>query len=86
MRIQMCFMWYMLWQVQIAAACPICDKRQPKATQGFTHGTGPQSNWDWVIISIVVAITLVTLVLSVKHLVRPGETDAGHIKQSLLSN
>ncbi len=67
-------------------ACPACEKNQPKITQGLTHGTGPQSNWDWVIIAVITAITILTLIYSVKFLIKPGEKNANHIKQSILNN
>jgi hypothetical protein len=71
---------------QIANACPVCEKQQPKLTQGLTHGAGPQSNWDWVIIAIISVITILTLIYSIKYLVKPGEKNEDHIKQSILSN
>ena len=71
---------------QIANACPVCEKQQPKITQGLTHGAGPQSNWDWVIIAIISVITILTLIYSIKYLVKPGEKNEDHIKQSILSN
>jgi hypothetical protein len=71
---------------QIANACPVCEKQQPKITQGLTHGAGPQSNWDWVIIAIISVITILTLIYSVKYLIKPGEKNENHIKQSILSN
>lgn len=67
-------------------ACPACEKNQPKITQGFTHGTGPQSNWDWVIIAVITAITVLTFIYSLKFLIKPGEKNANHIKQSILNN
>ena len=67
-------------------ACPACEKQQPKITQGLTHGGGPGSNWDWVIIAVISLITLVTLFYSVKFLVKPGEKNDNHIKQSILNN
>ncbi len=72
--------------VQIVWACPICEKKQPKITQGLTHGAGPQSNWDWVIIAIITAITMLTLIYSLRYLIKPGEKNSDHIKQSILSN
>lgn len=72
--------------VQIATACPVCEKQQPKITQGLTHGAGPQSNWDWVIITIITAITVFTFIYSLKYLIKPGEKNTNHIKQSILSN
>ena len=71
---------------QIAVACPVCEKQQPKITQGLTHGVGPQSNWDWVIIAIITLIAVLTLIYSIKYLLKPGEKNENHIKQSILSN
>lgn len=71
---------------QIAIACPVCEKQQPKITQGLTHGVGPQSNWDWVIIAITLLITVLTLIYSIKYLIKPGEKNNDHIKQSILRN
>lgn len=71
---------------QITIACPVCEKQQPKITQGLTHGAGPQSNWDWVIIAITSLITVLTLIYSIKYLIKPGEKNEDHIKQSILSN
>lgn len=69
-----------------AFACPACEKQQPKITQGLTHGGGPNSNWDWVIIGIIAAITLLTFIFSLKHLIKPGEKNNDHIKVSILNN
>ena len=70
---------------QIVSACPRCTKQQSKIIQGLTHGTGPQSNWDWVIIAFITALTLLTFIFSLKYLLKPGETSADHIKLSILS-
>ncbi len=67
-------------------ACPACEKNQPKITQGLTHGTGPESNWDWVIIAVITIITLLTFIYSLKFLIKPGEKNSNHIKQSILNN
>lgn len=71
---------------QLANACPVCEKQQPQITQGLTHGTGPQSNWDWVIIGIISGITLITFIFSLKYLIQPGEKNSNHIKQTILEN
>ena len=71
---------------QTIMACPVCEKQQPKITQGLTHGTGPQSNWDWVIIAVITVIAVLILIYSVKYLIKPGEKNTQHIKQSILSN
>ena len=70
---------------QFAIACPACEKQQPKITQGITHGAGPDSNWDWLIIGVIAAITVLTLIFSLKYLIRPGEKNKDHIKLSILS-
>lgn len=67
-------------------SCPVCEKQQPKITQGLTHGAGPQSNWDWIIIAVIALITLLTFIYSLKRLVRPGEKNKDHIKVSILNN
>lgn len=71
---------------QVTNACPVCEKQQPKITKGLTHGAGPQSNWDWVIIAVITAITVFTLIWSLKYLIKPGEKRSNHIKQLILSN
>lgn len=68
-----------------AIACEVCEKQQPAITRGFTHGGGPQSNWDWVIIAIIAIITVLTLIFSLKYLIKPGEKNSGHIKRSILN-
>lgn len=77
---------FVTFSMQVVAACPVCKKQQPTITQGLTHGAGPQSNWDWVIITIILLITLLTLFYSLKYLIKPGEKNANHIKQSILRN
>lgn len=72
--------------LQTVLACPVCEKQQPKITQGITHGSGPQSNWDWLIIIVITVITLLTFLFSLKYLLKPGEKNSDHIKQSILSN
>lgn len=76
-----------LWSlliIQYSYACDTCKLRQPKVTQNLTHGAGPESNWDWFIVAIVIAITLLAFFYSVKYLLRPGEKNKNHIKYSFL--
>lgn len=67
-------------------ACPACEKQQPKILRGITHGAGPQSNWDYVIIWTTVIIVAVTLYYSLRWLIRPGEKSNGHIKRTILND
>lgn len=67
-------------------ACPVCERNQPKILKGITHGAGPESNWDYAIVWITVAIVCCTLFFSVKWLIRPGEKSDHHIKRFILNN
>ncbi|MCC7378864.1 MAG: hypothetical protein R2765_08140 [Ferruginibacter sp.] len=71
--------------IEMVHACPVCEKQQPTITRGITHGAGPQSNWDWLIVTVISIITLATLFYSVKFLVKPGEKNSNHIKNSILN-
>lgn len=67
-------------------ACPLCEKQQPRLLRGITHGTGPESNWDYIIVWVTVLIVLFTLFFSVKWLIRPGEKSDNHIKRFILNH
>lgn len=67
-----------------ALACDVCEKNQPAALRGITHGAGPDSNWDLLIIGCAAVIVLLTLIYSIRYLVRPGEQAAGHIKNIVI--
>ncbi len=71
----------LLTTTTVLYACPACEKQQPALLKGITHGTGPESNWDMVIIWAMVIIVTLTLWLSVKLLIRPGERSPKHIKR-----
>ncbi|MEO8415886.1 MAG: hypothetical protein ABI472_19655 [Ginsengibacter sp.] len=66
-------------------ACPACEKQQPELLRGITHGAGPDGNWDYVIVTISVIIVLITLFLSVKWMIKPGEQSQSHIKRLVLN-
>ncbi|MES2702803.1 MAG: hypothetical protein V4649_09205 [Bacteroidota bacterium] len=68
-----------------AYGCPVCERNKPKALQGITHGSGPDSNWDYVIVAVMTVIAILTLVYSIKWLIRPNEKNANHIKYSFLN-
>lgn len=68
-----------------ALACATCELAQPKYLRGITHGAGPGSNWDLVIVSITSVIVVGTLFFSIKMLIRPGEKSATHIKHLILN-
>ena len=67
-------------------ACTVCEKQQPEILRGITHGTGPENNWDLLIVSAAMGIVLFTLFFSVKWLFFPGEQSETHIKRSIVNN
>jgi hypothetical protein len=85
-KIKTLLLFFVVSPLQSVLACPICEERQPKIARGLTHGAGPQSNWDWVIIALIGAVTLLTFIFSLKYLISPGEKNTDHIKQSILNN
>lgn len=66
-------------------ACDVCEKQQPEILRGITHGPGPQSNWDYLIVSVGAAIVVATFFFSVKWLLSPGEKGEKHIKRIVLN-
>jgi hypothetical protein len=70
---------------QPAIACATCSAQQPKLLRGITHGPGPDSNWDYLIVSITVFITLYALYATIKCILRPAEKDSSHIKRMILN-
>ena len=65
-------------------ACDACNLRQPKITRNITHGTGPESNWDWFLVGLIALITILTLYYSIKYLIKPGEKNREHIKHRII--
>jgi hypothetical protein len=82
-KIQFGFLFFVLL-TGYYSACEACKLQQPKITQKFTHGTGPQSGAEWVIVGIIILTTLFTLFYSLKYLIKPGEANSKHIKNSVL--
>ena len=77
---------FLLFNTVAIFACPVCERNQPKILRGITHGAGPESKWDYVIVWIAVIITTATLIFSLKWLIRPGEHSGRHIKRFILNN
>lgn len=75
----------LLFQTTVILACPVCEKNQPKLLKGIAHGTGPQSNLDYIIVWTAVILVLFTLFYTVKWLIWPGEKAANHIKRTVIN-
>ncbi|ULQ58314.1 hypothetical protein KJS94_08915 [Flavihumibacter rivuli] len=67
-------------------ACPVCEQQQPKFLKGITHGPGPQTNWEWVIVGVMGVITLFILAYTVACFVKPEGKGVQDIKQSILNS
>jgi len=68
-----------------ALACELCKKNQPKILENITHGTGPTGTLDYIIIWSAVVLVSITMILSIKFLAKPEETNADHIKNIVLN-
>lgn len=67
-------------------ACDACKQQQPKLFQGITHGAGPTSNWDYIIVSVMVLITLYSFFALVKYLAKPDDPKHQDIKNIILNS
>ena len=68
----------------LTMACPTCERNQPKILKGIVHGSGPESNWDYISMYLISIITIITLFYSIKYLIKPGEKNTDHIKFTIL--
>lgn len=75
----------LLMQGLVSLACASCRIAQPRYFKDITHGAGPESNWDFLIISVTAVIVVFTLYFSIKWLVQPGEKSENHIKREILN-
>ncbi|MBF2023008.1 hypothetical protein H0I72_01030 [Flavobacterium psychrophilum] len=66
-------------------ACPMCEKQQPKVLRGITHGAGPESNLDYIIVWTMVITVLITLFFALKYLIKPKENQTNHIKRTIIN-
>ncbi len=69
-----------------AIACDACKAQQPKFLQGITHGAGPTSNWDYVVVILMVFITVYSFYALVKCLAKPAEKNHEGIKSIILNS
>lgn len=77
---------FSLWVgLPAALACDLCKKNQPAPLRNITHGTGPQSDWDFLIIAGGLLIVSLTLFYSLKYLIKPRENSPDHIKNRIIS-
>jgi uncharacterized protein YybS (DUF2232 family) len=75
---------FALQSTRLAFACTVCKSQQPKVLQGITHGVGPESVWDYSIIVSSCLLVLITLIMSLRYLIKPKEGSPNHIKYMIL--
>lgn len=75
-----------LLTVSPAIACDVCQDQQPRILRNITHGAGPQGTSDFVIITVAAIIVGLTLIYSIKYLLKPGEKSPDHVKNIILDN
>ncbi len=67
-------------------ACEACNQNQPKILRNITHGSGPQSNWDYFVVISMVLITVYTLYATIRCFVtRKTENKYNDIKNTILT-
>lgn len=76
---------FFLLIINFAFACDACKLQQPEVTRDFTHGVGPRGDFDWIIVAVIAVLTIFTFVYSLKYLIKPGEKNQDHIKNSILN-
>ncbi|WP_373708056.1 hypothetical protein [Kaistella sp.] len=76
---------FFLLLLNFALACEACKLQQPKVTRDFTHGVGPRGDYDWIIVAVIAVLTIYTFIYSLKYLVKPGEKNRDHIKNSIFN-
>lgn len=79
------FLISMLIITAAASACPACSQQQPRILRGISHGAGPESNWDLLIVTLMALVVVATLFFSGLYLWKPGEQSATHIKNRILN-
>ncbi len=67
-----------------ALACEVCKKQQPKILRGVTHGAGPASDWDYVVVCGIAIIVVISLFYTIRWILHPGEKESDHIKRNVL--
>lgn len=80
MKVRIIFLLAMLINL-VAIGCPVCERNKSKAENWLSvHGSSPESNWDYVIVVIVIIVAVASLYYTVKWLINPKENNKEHIK------
>ena len=71
--------------INVARACEVCQKNQPKGLENITHGPGPAGDFDYIISIVALIIVALSLFYSIKFLVKPKEDNPDHIKNIVIN-
>lgn len=85
MKKQISFWAIMILMYSSAWACPVCERNQPKLLRGWTHGAGPDGGFDYFIVIAMVVIAVISLILTLRWIIKPGEKNTHHIKRYILN-
>ena len=69
-----------------AMASVPCSNQSSGKFGDSAPGAGPDSNWDYLIVLVMVIITLYVLIATIKCFVKPGEKSDEHIKRMILND
>ena len=69
-------------------ACDQCNAGSNRSEfwEIFSHGQGPEGNFDYLIFGVGIVIVLFTAFYSLKFLIFPKEKNKSHIKYSILKD
>lgn len=65
----------------LLTACPLCKKRQPVGFADITHGTGPESVFDYWMLYGSIGVVILTLFLFIRFTIKPETAAMRHSKQ-----
>ncbi len=68
----------------VAVACEACRVQTPRWLQGLGHSGGPRGFADYAVVLLTLGVVVYALGHAIRCWVRPGETDAAHIKRTIL--
>ncbi|RFZ91159.1 hypothetical protein D0C36_19660 [Mucilaginibacter conchicola] len=68
-----------------AFACDACKKQKSLFT-GISHGRGPESNWDYLIVALMIVVTLYVLFAALKCMFKSSENHRSHIKYTFIES
>lgn len=81
-----CFVFLLPGLISKAFACEVCERNQPALLKGITHGSAPETRWDYLIVCSAIVIVLISVFYCIKWVIHPGEKSGKHIKRVILNS